>query len=132
MMTANGVGRLVKDPELRKVSLGGKEVSVCDFSLAVNEYRRSNGESKKITHFFDFTVWDSGAENLTNRAKKGDKLYFEASPRQDKFTDKDGNNRSKIVFRLNRFDISPKSVGFDNQKENEDDSLENKSDGAPF
>ena len=42
MMTLSGVGRLVRDPELKAIG----ETHVCEFSLAVNEYRKVGGERK--------------------------------------------------------------------------------------
>lgn len=124
-MKAIGVGRFVRDPELRQ--LDRHDTCVCDFSLAVDERRRVNGETKKITHFFDFVIWDKAAEVISQYCRKGDMIYVVASPRQDKWQDKDGNNRSKIVFRVDDFRLLPngkKNVsdeGTDNDNLNDDD-----------
>jgi single-strand DNA-binding protein len=102
MITATGIGRFVKDPVLEQVA----NTHVCKFTLAVEEFVRSKGatESKKYTNFFDFVAWDKAAELIAERKKKGDQLFFQATPRQDKWQDKEtGQNRSKIVFRLDEF-----------------------------
>jgi len=61
MMTACGVGRLVRDPELKYVG----DTCVCEFSIAINEFRKVGGERKKFAHFFDCVIWDKAAEVIT-------------------------------------------------------------------
>lgn len=103
--TVFGEGRLVADPVLKEV---GTTV-VASFTLACNEYRRVNNESVKEAHFFDFKVWDTGAQTIAEKAKKGDRIFFQARARQEKWKDKaTDQNRSKIVFRLESFTIVPK------------------------
>jgi single-strand DNA-binding protein len=100
MFKAFGVGRLVHDPELKAVN----DTHVCQFSMAINEYRKINGERKEYTHFFDFVVWDKGAELVAQYCKKGDLLEVSASPRQEKWSDKEtGASRSKVTFRVDEF-----------------------------
>ena len=105
-MTLSGVGRFVRDPELKPVG----ETRVCEFSLAVNEYRKVNGERKKFAHFFDCVIWDKAAEVITEYSHKGDLIEIRATPRQDKWQDKDGNNRSRIVFRIDEFNFMPRNT----------------------
>jgi single-strand DNA-binding protein len=100
-----GEGRLVADPELKDV---GSTV-VASFTLVCNEYRRVNDESVKEPHFFDFKAWDTGAKTIAEKAKKGDRVFFEARARQERWEDKTtGQKRSKVVFRLENFTIVPK------------------------
>ena len=108
MMKLCGTGRLTSDPELRYV---GDNTAVCDFSLAVNEYRKGkDGQANKNVHFFDFTVWAQAAEFLSNNAKKGDRLVVEATPRQERWTDNSsGQKRSKTTFRLDNFELIRKN-----------------------
>lgn len=106
MFKAFGEGRLVADPELKEVG----ETVVVSFTLAVNEFRKVNGQSVKEPHFFDFKAWDTGGRTIHERAKKGDRLVFEARPRQERWEDKTtGQKRSKIVFRLEEFSIVKKN-----------------------
>jgi len=106
MMTACGVGRLTRDPELKAIG----DTCVCEFSLAVNEFRKVNGERKKFAHFFDCVIWDKAAEVIAEYCNKGDELEIRATPRQDKWQDKEGNNRSRIVFRIDEFAFGRKSM----------------------
>lgn len=102
MMKMIGVGRFCRDPELKYV----KDTCVCEFSLAINEYRKvKDGEKKKISSFLDFQIWDKAAELICQYCRKGDEILIEATPRQDKWQDKDGNNRSKIIFRVDNFNF---------------------------
>ena len=82
MLNLTGTGRFTADPELRTTKDG---VSVCDFVLAHNEYRKdANGERKSFAGFFNFVIWDKAAEIVCKYAKKGDLIEIRATPRQDK------------------------------------------------
>jgi len=107
MMTLSGVGRFVRDPELKAV----KDTHVCEFSLAVNEYRKVNGERKKFAHFFDFVIWDKAAEVVAQYCSKGDMIEVRGTPRQDKWTDAtSGQNRSRVVIRVDEFSFLPRTT----------------------
>lgn len=108
-MTLVGVGRFVKNPELKAVN----ETYVCEFSLAVNEYRKVNGERKKFAYFFDFVIWDKAAEVINEYCYKGDMIEIRATPRQDKWTDREGKNKSRVVFRVDEFNFLPRNRNSD-------------------
>lgn len=62
------VGRLVRNPELRKSENGIKYTNV---TLAVpRSYKNVNGEYE--TDFIDCRLWSGVAENTTEYCKKGD------------------------------------------------------------
>ena len=64
------IGRLVKDPELRKTE-NGKNVT--NITLAVpRSYKNTNGEYD--TDFIDCTLWSTVAETTTEYCHKGDLL----------------------------------------------------------
>lgn len=64
------VGRLVRDPELRKTETGKK---VTNITLAVpRSYKNTNGEYE--TDFIDCTLWSAVAESTSDYCKKGDLL----------------------------------------------------------
>lgn len=100
-MIMNGVGRFVKQPELKEVN----STHVCEFSLAVNEYRNT-GTERKVVHFLDFVIWDKAAEVITKYCNKGDMIFVSATPRQDRW-ESDGRNHSRVVFRVNQFTLLP-------------------------
>ena len=62
------IGRLVKDPELRKTESGK---NVANVTLAVpRSYKNSNGEYD--TDYIDCVLWSSVAETTSEYCKKGD------------------------------------------------------------
>lgn len=94
-------GRLVRDPELKDLPNGAK---VVNFTLAVNSSRKAkNGEILKDVSFFDFEAWDSGAEHIASKCKKGNALLVDCSAKMDKWQASDGTNRTKTKFRVNSF-----------------------------
>lgn len=126
MNNCHFIGRMVQDPQLTEVN----DTNVIRFTLAINEYRKSkDGEKNKQVNYLDFEAWDSGATTIGRYCQKGDEIAVICCARQDKWTDKEGNRRSKIKFRVNKFKL------FGNRpKEDEDDlvtSSVNKED-TPF
>lgn len=62
------IGRLVKDPELRKTESGK---NVANVTLAVpRSYKNPNGEYD--TDYIDCVLWSSVAETTSEYCKKGD------------------------------------------------------------
>jgi single-strand DNA-binding protein len=108
MMTISGVGRFVRDPELKPIP--ANDTHVCEFSLAVNEYRKVGGERKKFAHFFDCVIWDKAAEVIAEYCHKGDMIEIRGTPRQDKWVDTEGRPRSRIVFRVDEFSFLPRNT----------------------
>ena len=110
------LGNLTRDPELREVG----DTCVCDFTLASNRTRKSKtGENVKETCFIDYQVWDSAAQTIVKYCKKGDKLYVQATPRLDKWETPDGQKRSKLYFRVDRFEFAGRAKA--NQDSNNSD-----------
>ena len=87
------VGRLVKDAELKYVG----ESAVCRFSIAVNRSRRDqSGNWVEEAYYFDLTWWGKGAEGASRYLVKGKQVAIDGSLRMDKWTDQNGNQRSKV------------------------------------
>jgi single-strand DNA-binding protein len=90
-------GNLTKDPELRDVLIhgDGEEVSVCDFSLAVN--RRGKNASQKAD-YFNLCAWRERGEALADYKGKGDAILVEGYAQHQTWADEEtGQNRSRIV-----------------------------------
>lgn len=89
------MGRLVKDPEIRTTQSG---VSVCSFTVAVDRDFSGKGE-EKLTDFFDCTAWRGTADFVGKYFSKGRMIVVDGSLQNDRWQDKDGNNRvsAKIV-----------------------------------
>ena len=67
------VGRITKDPELRKTSTG---ISTVSFTLACNR-RFSNQENGQDADFINCVAWRHSADFMNNYVKKGSLLGIE-------------------------------------------------------
>lgn len=82
------IGRLTKDVELRKNESGSVRG---DFTLAVK--RKGVKEGQQEADFINCRVWNNQAENLAHYMGKGSQIGLEGTLRNDKYEDKDGNNK---------------------------------------
>lgn len=71
MMRCEAIGRLTDDPVVKKVNVGGNEVSVCEFSIAVN---LGFGDNEK-TEYINCVAWRKLAEIIGEYARKSRKVY---------------------------------------------------------
>jgi single-strand DNA-binding protein len=96
-------GNLARDPEVRVVTINGKQTSVVNFTVAVSrEYTKANGEKDKVTTFVPCEAWDSGAEIIGDSFRKGDLVMVEGSLRNDSW-EKDGVKHNSLKVRVNNF-----------------------------
>ncbi len=84
------MGRLTRDPELRRTQSG---TPVTSFTLAVDRDFKSQGEEKQ-TDFIDVTCWQKSAEFVEKWFRKGQLVAVTGRLQARKYTDKDGNNRT--------------------------------------
>ncbi|PTU83432.1 single-stranded DNA-binding protein [Staphylococcus pasteuri] len=89
-------GRITKDLELKQAG----QTQVTNFSMAVD-----NPFKKDDTSFFDVVAFGKTAELLNNYCGKGSKIGVEGTLKQDRFTDKEGNNRSVVRVNANRIEF---------------------------
>ena len=86
------VGRLVKDPELRKTN---SDVSFATFTLAVdNRVREADGTRGTI--FIDCRVFREQAESLVKNTRKGSRIAVDGSLNQRNFERRDGT-KGKVI-----------------------------------
>ena len=86
------VGRLVKDPELRKTN---SDISFATFTLAVdNRVREADGTRGTI--FIDCRVFRDQAESLVKNTRKGSKVAVDGSLNQRNFERRDGT-KGKVI-----------------------------------
>lgn len=90
-------GRLVADPEIRKTA---NNDSVLRFRIAHNHPVYNGGKPR--TTYLQCEAWGTGAEVIAKYFRKGDPILVQGFLRQDEWTDKDGNNHSQIVMRVER------------------------------
>ncbi len=79
------IGRLTKDPELRRTPT---DVSVVQFTIAVNRAYQQNGE--KQADFINCVAWRNQAENLAKYIKKGGQIAVEGSIQTRSYDDPNG------------------------------------------
>ncbi len=95
------VGRLTKDPELRKANSGN---NVCNFTIAVDNRGRDQ-DGNKTTSFIPVVCFGNTADSTFNYTKKGSLVGVEGRLVQRKFTKSDGTNGST-------FEVNADSVQF--------------------
>ncbi|PTK55224.1 single-stranded DNA-binding protein [Staphylococcus haemolyticus] len=89
-------GRITRDLELKQAG----HTQVTNFSMAVdNPFKRDD------TSFFDIVAFGKTAELLNNYCGKGSKILIEGNLKQDRFQDKEGNNRSVVRVIANRIEF---------------------------
>ena len=83
------MGRLTRDPELRRTQSG---TAVTSFSLAVDrDFKSQSGE--KETDFIDIVAWRSTAEFVSKYFTKGRMAVVEGRLQIRDWTDRDGGKR---------------------------------------
>ena len=86
------VGRLTRDPELRRTN---SEVAVCSFTLAVDD-RVKDAEGNKTTTFIGVTVFNNQADNCAKFLRKGSLVGVDGRIRQRTYERRDGTKASVI------------------------------------
>ena len=86
------VGRLTRDPELRKTTSGN---SVCTFTVALDN-RMKNPDGSKGTSFIPCTAFTTTAETVSKFARKGLLVGVEGRLNQRSFIRQDGSKSSVI------------------------------------
>ena len=107
------MGRLTRDPELRKT---GNGTAVTSFTLAVDrDYKPQDGERE--TDFIDVVAWRGTAEFVFKYFSKGRMAVVEGRLQVRDWTDKDGNERRST-------EVLADSVYFGDSKRSESDTQE--------
>ena len=110
-------GRITKDLELKQAG----QTQVINFSLAVD-----NPFKKDDASFFEIVAFGKTAELLNNYCGKGSKILVEGNLKQDRFTDKEGKNRSVVRVVANRVEF------LDSKGSNQGQAAPKKQSNDPF
>ena len=95
------VGNLTRDPELKHTP---SNQAVAQIGLAVNRnYQTKDGEKREETTFVDCEAWGRTAEVMSQYLAKGRQVYIEGRLQSREYTDRDGNNRSKLKVVVENF-----------------------------
>ena len=85
------MGRLTRDPELRRTGSG---VAVASFTLAVDRDFADKQSGEKETDFIECVAWRQTGEYVSKYFTKGRMAVVVGRLQIRKWTDKDGNKRS--------------------------------------
>lgn len=83
-------GRLGYDPEVIKFDSGR---TLTKLRIAVNEYKKVNGEWEEEVSWHNVQAWGKVANYMHEVLTKGDEIVIEGKLVNNSYTDKDGNNR---------------------------------------
>ncbi|WP_218086276.1 single-stranded DNA-binding protein [Staphylococcus epidermidis] len=103
-------GRITKDLELKQAG----QTQVTNFSMAVD-----NPFKKDDTSFFDIVAFGKTAQLLNDYCGKGSKVLIEGNLKQDRFQNKEGNNRSVVRVIANRIEFLDSKGNNQPQKQQE-------------
>ena len=84
------MGRLTRDPELRRTGSG---IAVASFSVAVDRDFGKNENGEKETDFIDCVAWCQTGEFVSKYFTKGRMIVVSGRLQIRSWTDKDGNKR---------------------------------------
>ena len=91
------VGRLTKDADIRYTTGG---TAVLNFSIAVNESRKSGEQWVEEVSFFDVTLFGKMGESIHKYMVKGKQVAVSGRLQQQRWQ-KDGQNYSKVAVVAN-------------------------------
>ena len=107
-------GRLVSDVQTRNLPSGSK---VANLSIATTRiYYNKDKEKQEETTFVDCEMFGPRTEHLEQYGSKGRKIFIDGRLRQDKWEDKEGGKRTKMMVVIEDFEW----LDFQEQKNGED------------
>lgn len=87
----NGIGNLVRDPELKTMPSG---ISVCEFTIAVNrKFANENGEH--VADYINISTWRALADSCSKYLHKGSKVGIVGSIVTKSYINSNGEKRYK-------------------------------------
>ena len=95
MNTVNLIGRLTKEPELKKTDEG---LSVCNFTLAIDDTHSREDRAD----FMRVTVYGSQADNCQKYLRKGFLAGVSGRVRSDSYKDSEGITRYPVSIVADR------------------------------
>lgn len=130
-------GNLTRDPEVKFLPSG---MQVTSFGIAVNEvWYNSDKVKQERTHFFDCESFGGTAKTIGDFFKKGRPILIEGKLSYEQW-EKDGQKRSAIRIKVDRFHFCGDNPGGERRKEQAhpgpeikpDTDLDSAEDDIPF
>ena len=123
------VGRLTRDAELTPIT---EKFSITKFSIACNYVKKIGDEWVEQVSYFDIEHINS---RITQYLEKGKRVAIEATPRQDRWEDKETRKaRSKVYFLADNIELLDSKNGNVGVSENvqTDSALASFNDNIPW
>ena len=123
------MGRLTKDPELRKTN---SDIALATFSLAVdNSVKEADGT--RGTLFIDCRIFGTQADNLVKFTRKGSRISVDGSLNQRNFIRQDGTKGKTIEIYVDSVTyLDPKPVSEEQEAEQAIADADLPDDDLPF
>lgn len=125
------MGRMVRDPELRRTNSG---TAVASFTLAVDRDMK-NQDGNRETDFIDCVAWKGAAEFVSKYFGKGRMVVVEGRLQIRDWTDKNGNKRrsAEVVVGSVYFGDSKNNVTEQQSVNNQEfEEINEEDDSLPF
>lgn len=106
------VGRLTRDPELRKTTSGN---AVCTFTVALDN-RTKGPDGNKTTSFIPCVVFSASADNVSKFARKGLLVGIEGRLNQRSYVRADGSKASVIEVLCDSVQFLEKREAVENEE----------------
>ena len=99
-------GNCVRDPEMRTV---GADKTVVSLTIAHNsKFKAADGEQREEVTFVDAEIWGRQGEIAAQYLTKGSMVILEGRIKQDNWTDKEGQKRSKLKLVADKVHLTPR------------------------
>lgn len=97
-------GNLVRDPEQKNLPSGN---AVCDFTVATDRFYKQNDALEKEVSYFDVEAWSKLGATCSQTLKKGRGVRVVGRLKQDRWTDPEGRQRSKVKIVAEHVEFKP-------------------------
>lgn len=101
MNSVNLIGRIIRDQSDRDFGYTISGTAKLSFSVAVNE----RGGKEEYASFFDCVAWGKLAEGIRQYIIKGKQVAVTGRLRQERWTDRNGENRSAVRIHVAELDL---------------------------
>jgi len=97
-------GNVVTDAIVRETPTGSL---VCNFSIASNRFYKKDDEIEQETSYFEIETWGKLAESCGEYCLKGRVVRISGRIKQNRWTDSEGENQSKIIVITEHVEFKP-------------------------
>ena len=110
-------GNLTRDPESKTLPSG---TQVCSFSVASDRFYKQNEILEKEVSYFDVEAWSRLGQSCVENLKKGRGVRVVGRLKQERWTDNEGKNKSKVKIVAEHVEFKPAfNKNMDAEKEKE-------------